>query len=60
MSDVILGDETGPVNICSGVPVTVRQLAEQIADEYGRSDLLVFGARAESIFEPPFVVGKKN
>ena len=60
IGDVALSDETGPVNICSGVPVTVRQLAEQIADEYGRSDLLVFGARAESIFEPPFVVGKKN
>ncbi len=59
IGDVVLSDQTGPVNICSGVPVTVRQLAEQIADEYGRSDLLVFGARGENIFEPPCVVGKK-
>src|SRR5262249_5468913 len=28
---------------CSGAPVTVKELAEQIADEYGRRDLLLFG-----------------
>lgn len=50
----------GPVNICSGIPITVRQLAEQIADEYGRRDLLKFGARPDNLIDPPCVVGVKN
>ncbi|MFT6955616.1 MAG: nucleoside-diphosphate-sugar epimerase [Halieaceae bacterium] len=55
--DVALGGSKGAVNICSGYAVTVRELAEKIADEYGRRDLLDFGARADSPFDPPFVVG---
>jgi dTDP-6-deoxy-L-talose 4-dehydrogenase (NAD+) len=52
-----LGSELGPVNICSGAPVTVKELAEQIADEYGRRDLLLFGARPDNLIDPPSVVG---
>jgi dTDP-6-deoxy-L-talose 4-dehydrogenase (NAD+) len=52
-----LGRRQGAVNVCSGVPVTVRQLAERIADEYGRRDLLRFGARPDNAFDPPRVVG---
>ena len=52
-----LGAGQGPVNICSGTPVTVRALAERIADEYGRRDLLRFGARPDSLVDPPCVVG---
>jgi nucleoside-diphosphate-sugar epimerase len=55
-----LSDEQGPVNICSGVPITVRQLAEQIADEYGRRNLLNFGARADNLVDPPCVVGLRQ
>jgi len=55
-----LGNKTGLANVCSGVPTTVRQFAESIADEYGRRDLLVFGARPLSIFDPPCVVGVKE
>lgn len=54
-----LSDQQGPINICSGMPITVRQLAEQIADEYGRRDLLKFGARKDNLFDPPYVVGVK-
>jgi dTDP-6-deoxy-L-talose 4-dehydrogenase (NAD+) len=57
IADVALGTVTGPVNICSGVPTTVRQLAERIADEYGRRDLLRFGVRPDNLFDPPRVVG---
>jgi len=60
ISEVLLSDQTGPVNICSGVPITVRRLAEQIADEYGRRDLLVFGARPDNLIDPPCVVGIPN
>jgi nucleoside-diphosphate-sugar epimerase len=57
IADCALGQQQGAVNICSGVPTTVRELAERIADEYGRRDLLRFGARHENLFDPPRVVG---
>lgn len=60
IAGVALSDQTGPVNICSGAPITVRQLAEQIADEYGSRDLLVFGARPDNLIDPPCVVGIPN
>ncbi|MDP2785730.1 MAG: NAD(P)-dependent oxidoreductase [Sulfurimicrobium sp.] len=55
-----LSNEQGPINICSGVPITVRQLAEQIADKYGRRDLLKFGARPSNLVDPPCVVGVRR
>ena len=55
--DAALGAAQGPVNICSGAPVTVREMAERIADEYGRRGLLRFGARADNLVDPPRVVG---
>lgn len=55
--EVALGNVQGPVNICSGMPITVRELAEQIADEYGRRDLLRFGVRPDNSTDPPFIVG---
>jgi dTDP-6-deoxy-L-talose 4-dehydrogenase (NAD+) len=55
-----LGDETGPINVCSGIPMTIRQLAERIADEYGRRDLLKFGARPDNPLDPPYIVGVKK
>jgi dTDP-6-deoxy-L-talose 4-dehydrogenase (NAD+) len=58
--DVALGQEQGAVNICSGEAVTVRELAERIADEYGRRDLLRFGARQENVFDPPRIVGVRE
>ncbi|KUI06094.1 NAD(P)-dependent oxidoreductase [Mycobacterium sp. IS-3022] len=60
IADVALGQQEGAVNICSGEAVTVRQLAERIADEYGRRDLLRFGARPENIFDPPRAIGVRN
>jgi nucleoside-diphosphate-sugar epimerase len=52
-----LSDVQGPINICSGAPITVRQLAEQIADNYGYRDLLKFGARPDNLVDPGCVVG---
>jgi nucleoside-diphosphate-sugar epimerase len=60
IAETSLGQAQGVVNICSGIPITVRQLAERIADEYGRRDLLRFGTRQENITDPPFVVGIKH
>nr|VFK77990.1 MAG: dTDP-6-deoxy-L-talose 4-dehydrogenase (NAD+) [Candidatus Kentron sp. SD] len=58
--DAALGKARGVVNICSGKPITVRHLAEQIADQYGRRDLLKFGARPENPLDPPCVVGLRE
>lgn len=57
--ETALGKVQGPVNICSGIPITVRQIAERIADEYGRRDLLRFGARPDNLIDPPRVIGVK-
>lgn len=57
IATIALGDRQGAVNICSGTPITVRQLAERIADDYGRRDLLRFGARPDNHFDPPCVIG---
>jgi nucleoside-diphosphate-sugar epimerase len=57
IADVARSCVLGPVNICSGEAVSVRHFAERIADEYGRRDLLRFGARAENLTDAPRVVG---
>jgi dTDP-6-deoxy-L-talose 4-dehydrogenase (NAD+) len=58
IADVALGTVQGPVNVCSGVPVTVRELAERVCDDYGgRRHLLHFGSRPDNAFDPPRVVG---
>jgi dTDP-6-deoxy-L-talose 4-dehydrogenase (NAD+) len=60
ISRVALGHFQGAANICSGVPISVRQLAEKIADEYGRRDLLKFGARPDNLIDPPCVLGIRS
>jgi nucleoside-diphosphate-sugar epimerase len=50
----------GCENICSGFGISIRELAERIADEYGRRDLLRFGARKDNLMDPPYVVGRKG
>lgn len=60
IAELALGKMLGPVNVCSGQAQTVRELAEKIADEYGRRDLLRFGARTDNPFDPPCVVGVRS
>lgn len=55
--DIAIGSKKGAANICRGTTKTVRELAESIADEYGRRDLLKFGVKPENLFDPPRVVG---
>jgi dTDP-6-deoxy-L-talose 4-dehydrogenase (NAD+) len=57
VAEASFSDRQGAINICSGVSKTVRQMAEEVADEYGRRDLLRFGARADNLVDPPCVVG---
>jgi dTDP-6-deoxy-L-talose 4-dehydrogenase (NAD+) len=60
IAKVALEERQGAVNVCSGVPITVRELATQIADEYGRRDLLGFGMRPDNLVDPPIIVGIRN
>ncbi len=43
---------TGAVNIGSGIPVTVREIALKIGEEFRRVDLLKFGAQPYAADEP--------
>jgi dTDP-6-deoxy-L-talose 4-dehydrogenase (NAD+) len=57
IADAAIATTEGPLNICSGIPITVRQLAEKVADEFGLRDLLKFGARPDNLVDPPCIVG---
>ena len=57
---IMLSDQTGPVNICSGNGKTVREIAETIAGNYNRIDLLQFGAIKTKSVEPDIIVGILN
>lgn len=54
---ISLGDYVGCLNVCSGVGVSIRQVGESIAEEYGRPDLLEFGVAVREGFEPLESVG---
>ncbi len=55
-----LSARVGASNIASGAGITVRALAERIADQYGRRDLLNFGARPDNLTDPPCVIGLRE
>lgn len=55
--DVLLGNYTGIQLICSGVPITVRDFAENVEASMGAQGHLIFGARPENSIDPPFLVG---
>jgi nucleoside-diphosphate-sugar epimerase len=56
LSSLLDSDVTGAINIASGLPVSVRELAIRLGDEIGLPDLLQFGAVDERPNEPPYLV----
>ena len=54
---VALSIVNGPLNICSGRPVTIKSVAEGIADEYGKRSLLQFGRLPDDPRNPEYIVG---
>jgi dTDP-6-deoxy-L-talose 4-dehydrogenase (NAD+) len=54
---VALGNMVGPINICSGIPITVREFAMNVADRFGARSLLDFGAKVNKSTDPPRIVG---
>ena len=57
---IITNNISGPINICSGIPISIRELAERIASSYNKIDLLKFGARQDNLIDPPVIVGIKT
>lgn len=57
IAQTVLGTAEGALNICSGIPTTVMELATRIASEYRRPDLIRPGARPDNPDDPPFVLG---
>jgi dTDP-6-deoxy-L-talose 4-dehydrogenase (NAD+) len=57
IAGLALSSHAGAANVCSGVPVTIRQMAERIAARHGRPDLLRFGARPAAAGEPDCILG---
>ena len=55
-----LGSRDGVLHICSGKARSVRDLALEIADLYGRRDLLRFGAKPDRPGGVPFIMGEKT
>lgn len=60
IADLSLADKAGAINICSGHPQTIKSIAQNIANQYGRPDLLKFGARKENLLDPPIIIGVPN
>ena len=55
-----MNKHTGAYNVCSGKRNFYRSLAESIADEYERRDVLHFGEHERISYDPPYIVGKKT
>ena len=60
IAKIALGSKVGPINICSGISVSVRQIAEKVADEFGRRDLLDFNKYQDKTNSHRFIVGVPN
>jgi UDP-glucose 4-epimerase len=56
LAALTLGGADGAVNVASGDPVSIADLARDIADLAGRPDLLRLGARPDPAGEPPRMV----
>ena len=57
IAHVAINDLEGVYNICSGIPLTVRQISENVAREYNKLDKLKFGLRESNSIEPLCIVG---
>jgi nucleoside-diphosphate-sugar epimerase len=57
--DSALSSAKGPINICSGIPITIRDFVRKLAQNESELDLLKFGALQKALNEPDFIVGIK-
>ena len=57
--DSVFSDAKGPINICSGIPVTVKELVSKLAKNDLELKLLRFGSLNNNPDEPKFILGIK-
>jgi nucleoside-diphosphate-sugar epimerase len=57
LAALVDADVAGVVNVCSGEPVTLREVVEAAAAAVGRPDLLRFGARPRHPDELAYLAG---
>ena len=60
IANLSIKKHTGAYNVCSGKGVSIKDLAENIADEYNGRHLLNFGSHERASYDPPYIVGKKT
>ena len=60
VAKAIFQNKIGAINICSGISRTVREIAEEIALEYGRPELLKFGEIPKQENVSDYIVGVKD
>jgi UDP-glucuronate decarboxylase len=53
-------DVAGIVNVCSGSPVTVREVIETVAGILERADLVRFGQVTNRRWDPPYICGDRG
>lgn len=60
VAGVATSDLTGPVNIGSGIPVTVRKIVETTAELCGGLDRIDYGALPQRAGDPPLIVADNH
>ena len=60
ISDLTLSGKTGPINVCSGVPKSIQEIAIQVADQFQKRDLIKFEKDNENLDSYSYIVGVPN
>jgi len=55
--EILKSDVQGPVNIASGIPVSLKEIIYKVAEKLERKDLIRLGALPSSPDEPDLIVG---
>src|SRR6185503_13833447 len=58
LARLVEGNVQGPVNVASGVPVSVADIVQAFARAFGRPDLVRLGAVPTPAGEPPYIVAR--
>ena len=60
IAEVAMSQFTGAVNICSGIPISLKDLALNLSQTYGSPELLVFDDSTSLPAGYPYIVGIPN
>lgn len=60
ISKVALNTKVGPLNVCSGVPKSIQEIALQVADQYQKRHLVQFTREKDELDSYSYIVGVPN